>query len=113
MDDASVTQLKLIRIFRLAKLQRMVRLLRLLKLVRLMKQNRALKNLQNKFKLSSGARTLLTIFIGIVFANHLVGCFWFLLAKESGFPPNSWVVRQGIQDEETWMKYLQSIYWAF
>jgi len=61
-----------------------------------MKQSTAIKRISKTFGLSSGAKSLLTIFAGITFANHLVGCFWFLLAKESGFPPNSWVVRQGI-----------------
>lgn len=56
---------------------------------------------------------MITIFTTIIFATHLVGCFWFLVAKEGGFKPTSWVVRQGIQDEDTSMKYLQSVYWAF
>jgi hypothetical protein len=65
------------------------------------------------FKFTSGGRQLITIFMTIIFATHLVGCFWFLVAKEGEFKPSSWVVRQGIQDEPASMKYLQSVYWAF
>jgi hyperpolarization activated cyclic nucleotide-gated potassium channel 2 len=47
-----------------------------------------------------------------MFVTHLVGCFWYLLAKESGYSPNTWVVRAGIQNDDVTMKYTRSIYWA-
>jgi hypothetical protein len=53
--------------------------------------------------MTSGARQLVGIFISILFTTHLVGCFWFLLAKESGYRPSSWVVRQGIQGADLGM----------
>jgi hyperpolarization activated cyclic nucleotide-gated potassium channel 1 len=105
---------KWMRIFRLAKLQRMIRLLRLLKLVRLLKQSKSMRNIQKLFQsMNSQARQLVGIFIGILFATHLVGCFWFLLAKEMGFPRDCWVSRAGIIDADISMQYLQSLYWAF
>lgn len=105
--------MKWLRIFRLAKLQRMVRLLRLLKLVRLLKQSKQMKAISQFFSMTSGARQLVTIFISILFTTHLIGCFWFLMAKEWGFHPDCWVVRQGIENADIGMQYLQSIYWAF
>jgi hypothetical protein len=109
----AIDQVKWLRIFRLAKLQRMVRLLRLLKLVRLMKQSQSIKTISNFFNISSGTRMLITIFISMIFATHIVGCFWFMLAKESGFPNDCWVVRLDILDESLSTKYLMSINWAF
>jgi hypothetical protein len=112
-NSNSAEHLKWFRIFRIAKLQRLIRLLRLLKLIRLLKQNKQMRAISALFKFTSGGRQLLTIFMTIIFATHLVGCFWFLVAKENEFKPSSWVVRQGIQDEASSMKYLQSVYWAF
>ena len=111
---AGTEHFKWMRIFRLAKLQRMIRLLRLLKLVRLLKQSKSMRSVQKLFQsMNSQGRQLVWIFTLIIFATHIVGCGWFLLAKEMNFQPQSWVVRQGIVDADVSMKYLQSLYWAF
>jgi len=59
-----------------------------------------MKAISNLFNMTSGAKQLLMIFGGVLFITHLVGCFWFLLAKESGYTPDTWVVRAGIQNED-------------
>ena len=91
----------------------MIRLLRLLKLVRLVKQSKQLKVLGDALSMSNGMKQLVGIFMALLFSTHIVGCLWYMIAMSSGFPPLSWVVRQGIIDSDINMKYLQSIYWAF
>jgi hypothetical protein len=63
--------------------------------------------------MTSGMRMLITIFISMIFATHMVGCFWYMMAKEQGFVPDSWIVRNGIVDETLGLKYIMSLYWAF
>jgi CRP-like cAMP-binding protein len=63
--------------------------------------------------MTSDARMFITIFVSMIFSIHIVGCFWYMMAKESGFTNDSWVVRMGIADEDLGIKYLMALNWAF
>ena len=55
---------------------------------------------------------LLSIVFTVIVCVHISACFWYLTYKLSDFSPDSWVVRNGYQDDTNGKKYLASMYWA-
>jgi len=49
----------------------------------------------------------------VLISAHIVGCFWYFIAKQDNFPPESWVVTNGLVDQSKATQYLASIYWTF
>jgi hypothetical protein len=59
-----------------------------------------------------GVVKMLMVAVSVLFLVHLMGCFWFLIARLDNFNPETWVIRKGYIDEEPGIQYLASIYWA-
>ena len=48
----------------------------------------------------------------MVICVHVVGCFWYFVARMMDFETDTWVVRGDFQDKDTGAKYIAAIYWA-
>jgi len=48
----------------------------------------------------------------VVLFLHLTACTWFLMDFAAGFPPQSWVAQQALQDSNLGTQYTRSLYWA-
>ena len=44
--------------------------------------------------MTPGISNMFFVISSVLFLNHLVGCFWFLMAKLMDFPETCWVSRQ-------------------
>lgn len=62
--------------------------------------------------INSGVMKLMQFLLTGVLCIHLSACMWFLAAKLDDFSPDSWVVRNGMQDDQMGRQYLASLYWA-
>ena len=47
-----------------------------------------------------------------IFFNHVMASLWFLQAKLSFFPTNSWVYKENLVDAQPHWQYAKSFYWA-
>lgn len=57
----------------------------------LVKNSKTFKKFNEFLRLTPGITTIFTVYASVFFLTHLVGCFWFLLAKLYDFPEDSWV----------------------
>ena len=48
----------------------------------------------------------------VVLFLHWTACAWFLMDFAGGFPPESWVAAQALQDAGAGTQYTRSLYWA-
>jgi len=48
----------------------------------------------------------------VVLFLHVTACAWFLMDYSGGFPPDSWVAVQALQDAGAGTQYTRSLYWA-
>lgn len=55
---------------------------------------------------------LLSIVGTMVACVHVAACFWYMTYKLNDYSTESWVVRNGYQDQSIGTKYLASLYWA-
>jgi len=51
-------------------------------------------------------------FVIISLFIHVISCGWYFTAYETGFPEDSWVVRQKIDTNDAETAYIQALYWA-
>jgi hypothetical protein len=86
-----------------------LRLLRLLRVVRLLK---IFQQWSEKSWTNSGYLRIQKFLIIILLAIHWIACLWFFTAYLDRFPPDSWVVRAGIETADNFTQYLRSLYWA-
>ena len=47
---------------------------------------------------SNLAVKIIQIALTVFYFTHFMACFWFYMAKVTGYPSDSWVVRMGILD---------------
>ncbi len=98
---------------RLPRLFRIIRVIRFIKKADDIANTKQMQNITKALNLTSGVKGLIKIFVTVFILNHIASCLWFLLAKIDNFPPQSWVVLQGLVDEDVTMQYIQSFYWSF
>jgi hypothetical protein len=103
----------LLRLLRLPRLYRLFRITRILKLVKETKDSEFVEKLQDLLSLNTAVVRTASFAVTVLVVVHIVGCFWFLLAKLENFEPDCWVVRNGLLDEPKSAQYIASIYWAF
>jgi hypothetical protein len=87
----------------------LVRLLRLLRVARLFA---ILRRWQRQSWTNAGFLRIAKLAAVIVLLTHWVACAWFLIPYMEGFPEDSWVVAQGIQEADPVSQYVRSLYWA-
>jgi voltage-gated potassium channel len=86
-----------------------VRLLRLFRVVRLF----AILRRWEAFSWSNPAIIRVAkYFVSILLLIHWLASGWFLAALAAGFPPDSWVIRAGIEASEQTVQYIRSLYWT-
>lgn len=88
------------------------KLFRLLKLLRVFRLKRYMNVIEFHLGINVIYTRLFKVFIGVFFATHVVGCFWYATFWID-LNENSWVVRYDLEDASLSSKYLASIYWAF
>eukprot|EP00232_Nephroselmis_pyriformis_P004492 CAMPEP_0182913664 /NCGR_PEP_ID=MMETSP0034_2-20130328/38155_1 /TAXON_ID=156128 /ORGANISM="Nephroselmis pyriformis, Strain CCMP717" /LENGTH=562 /DNA_ID=CAMNT_0025050391 /DNA_START=251 /DNA_END=1936 /DNA_ORIENTATION=+ len=98
--------------FRSLKLVRVVRLSRLLKLARLKKLSKILGDLEEMMGLNPSLTRLIRLLFYIMFAAHMLACFWYFVANIQGKDVDTWIQVYGVEDEPLSTKYISAIYWA-
>jgi CRP-like cAMP-binding protein len=85
---------------------------RLLRLVRIGTIFGVLGRFERAVTTNTAAVRIVRLLTVAVLVLHLLACVWYLIPFESGFPADSWTVREGIVGEDTGTVYLRSIYWV-
>ena len=100
---------------RSVRLLRALRLARLLRLLRLLKVGKYLETLDEQMKVNLQILQLVKVLAGIIYLAHLLGCFWFYVARANTTDDESWIeVYDGGSgvNASVWRQYLYSVYWA-
>ena len=86
-----------------------VRLLRLLRIWRLVA---IVRTWERQISINAGYLRIGKLLLAVVLVLHLVACVWFLVPFVGGFPPDSWVVLEGVADAVPATQYIRSLYWV-
>ena len=99
------------------KLLRGLRLIRLLRLLRLLKLQNYIDMIEDHLAIDLQVLQIVKMVLGLLYLMHILGCFWFYVAVESG-EESTWLasydggsgLTENGADVDT--QYLYSIYWA-
>ena len=86
--------------------------LRLLRLIRVQHLFVIIKRWQSQNWVNPGYLRISKFFAVITVLSHLIACSWYLSSYFAGFPANSWVVLNGIQNSDLTTIYIRSLYWT-
>ena len=86
-----------------------IRLLRLLRVVRLVA---IVRTWERQTSINAGYLRIGKLLLAVVVVLHLVACVWFLVPFVGDFPPNSWVISEGIAEVGPSTQYIRSLYWV-
>ncbi|CAG9311341.1 unnamed protein product [Blepharisma stoltei] len=100
-------------ILKVSRLYKLFRLIRLMKMMRFAKSRAFLDEFIDKLKLSSGFISMCKFMFIVLVTVHIIGCFWYYIAKLEDFTPESWIVRSNLIDGSNFEKYIASIYFVF
>ena len=109
---STVNTSNLKQLMKLPRIYRLFRLARLIKMVTKTKTSDYLMKIQEVFKLNSGFISLINYLVIISVAINFMGCVWFFEAKIRGFEPGTWVFELQLQDQDDYILYTYSVYWA-
>lgn len=109
-DSSSSTQL--LHFIRLSRLYSILRLSRILKLVKLLRKTNLIQKLEDFLSIRRSMTALLSSLLTILMAVHIMACLWHFSCKIDEFSPDTWVVRNNLQDKDTFFLYLTSVYWV-
>jgi hypothetical protein len=87
----------------------LIRALRLLRIVRLFVLFRRWERLS---RLNPGYLRIAKFLCAMTLVVHWIACAWFLVPYMEGYPPDSWVVREGLADANPLTQHIRSLYWA-
>lgn len=104
---------RLVRLARIPRIYRLVRIVRLVRVFRLVKNQGFFTKISNLLKMNAGIMRMLKFSVTTILIVHIVGCFWYYIAKIEEFSPDTWVIRHNIENESNEEKYLASVYWVF
>ena len=103
---------KLLKIAKVPRVYRIIKIFRILKVIKTAKflkwYNETMERLNISVTLSRGIKFIIIILCLL----HLTSCAWFFVDRLDGFSPNTWVVRNGLEDRDNGDLYLFCIYWA-
>lgn len=105
-DKDNGKSLKLLRVLRLLRLGKMVKLENVLKKI-------PIKSFQRIYNSVEGLNRLFAGLFLILLMIHLVSCAWNYSSVAENFHPDTWIVRNGLQDASPSQKYLRGVYFAF
>lgn len=86
--------------------------LRLLRLHRIKKMFDIFQRWKSQLWINPGYIRIGKFISVIIILSHLIACGWYLSAFISGFPLNSWIVLNGLEDYDIITKYIRSLYWT-
>jgi len=96
------------------KLLRALRMFRLLRLLRLLKLQHYIDTAEDKLSINLQVLQIVKMVLGLIYLMHLLGCFWFFTATQSGYE-STWLSNydggSGLTAPKD-VQYLYSIYWA-
>ncbi|CAD8050290.1 unnamed protein product [Paramecium primaurelia] len=102
--------LKLLRILKFFRFIKVVRLLRVLKLKKIFSKLEDYVDLSNS--MISLYKVIKLTFI-MLFVAHWLACIWHFIADQENISGDyNWLTAQGIQDNDWYVKYIASVYWA-
>jgi hypothetical protein len=90
-----------------------IKFVKVLKFIRLFKYTNRLKELAQKYNISTITLRLIVEAIMVVYLVHVAACIYYFMASMEGMKYDCWVVQADIQDESNSIKYLYAVYWAF
>ncbi|XP_063720665.1 potassium/sodium hyperpolarization-activated cyclic nucleotide-gated channel 1-like [Symsagittifera roscoffensis] len=94
---------------------KMLRLMKFLSLMRLLRVSRLMRyatQWEDVFNLASAAIRILNLIFMMVLISHWNGCLMFLFPRIYDFPPDSWVVIDGLKDSEWEEQYSWALFRA-
>ena len=62
---------------------------------------------------NTGIVKLINLFLTVLLIVHIMGCFWYYIAKLYDFSEETWVYRANLVDATDVEKYVASIYYSF
>jgi hypothetical protein len=89
-----------------------VLLLRLNRLLRLVRLFAILRRWERLSWTHPGYLRIAKFGFPVLLFLHWTACAWFFIPFAKGFPQDSWVVRQGIEQADSFTQYVRSLYWA-
>ena len=96
------------------KALRALRMVRLLRMLRLLKVQQYIDALEDRTGVNMQILQIVKMVLGLLYLMHLLGCFWFYVATNSG-EPITWVTEYdggSAVSAPTSVQYLYSVYWA-
>ncbi len=90
----------------------LILLLRLPKLLRITRMFIIFRRWEILSWMNPGILRIIKFIITILLIIHVLSCTWFLSALMEGFPDQSWVVREGIDQASIIIQYVRSLYWT-
>ena len=63
-------------------------------------------------QINPGYIRLFKLGFGLIFCVHFYSCIWFYAAKITNFHRDTWVVRYGYVDSDSFDQYIISFYWC-
>ena len=103
---------KMVRFSRVPRLYKVLRVVRLFKMVRLLRSQACISKIIGFFRLATGIIRMAKFAFTVLLVVHVIGCFWYYLAKFNDFDPDTWVFRYNMLDFSDWDIYLASIYYV-
>jgi hypothetical protein len=96
----------------MARLMRIMRAAKLGNLNKGLQTSESMEKIRNFFvKYGSVTRLMRSMFIVLIMA-HFIACMWYFSAKLDNFEPDTWVVRNELQDKDNGTLYMFSLYWS-
>jgi hypothetical protein len=86
--------------------------LRLLRLFRVLRLFVIFHRWERQSWTNSGFLRISKFFTVILILLHWLACAWFVVPFMEGFPADSWVVAEGIQNADRGSQYVRSLYWV-
>ena len=103
---------KLVRFSRMPRMYRLIRIFRLFKMVRLLRSHACLTSIVEFFKLTVGVIRMVKFCLTVLMVVHVIGCFWYYLAKLDDFGIETWIYRYHMVESDNGDIYLASIYYV-
>ncbi|OMJ85032.1 hypothetical protein SteCoe_13754 [Stentor coeruleus] len=103
---------KLVRFSRMPRIYKVLRVVRLFKMVRLLRSQACIAKIVSFFRLATGLIRMVKFCFTVLLVVHVIGCFWYYLAKLEEFSPDTWVFRYGMLEYTDGDIYLASIYYV-
>lgn len=101
-----------LRFLRLSRFTRLFRTSKLVAVIRHFSHSQRMEQCINFLQTYSGITRLIAALFVVCIIIHFVACMWYFMARMNDFSPDTWVVRNDLQDASQGVLYLTSVYFA-